>query len=557
MQKKLAIGYVTAMWGRHWLTEQVFRYVNSLRKRLAPQIELVPAVAGSEGEISRRIASENDFLYVETDNSPLGAKWNAALGLLKNLPLAGVCIFGSDDLANESYFTDLARLIREGHELVALSGLYFFDQESHRLLHWKGYPAPRENDSAGAGRFIGKPILERLDWRLWPDNVQSGLDDAMRKQLAASEAGSFHLMPCREDAAVAMDIKGSGGMNSFESIAACGESMVVGNARAFFTRNFGEELAGIFFGFHKEEAFSENALLWREWKDETGAANAVQVWCVEEDRFSAPAMDFMNACREAGLGARWSGIEEYLNNPPAGGNGLFYGELGASSLLVQLLDAGRAKVLDAREMPAQVSGSILDRLPFPCIGPDGQGSMPLPFSSPPDYPSFAQRANIVCCLESGILRQAVTVEWQTGACRTPDAAQSLFFTDVEWDISPLHKKGIFALEKYQIFPLRASFRLVIFTPSTFGRLASYFLAGGTPGICLGAWPFDDKAEGIMVTRDLSSAMKIAARLVRNEKMWSSRAAEARRFSQKKAAQFRKALFGYIDRFNKGDPGDAC
>lgn len=174
-QKPVRLGYVTAIWGRELLTRIVFKNIALLRESLAPEIELVISVAGSEGEKSRKLVSEFDFKYIEVSNAPLGAKWNAALIPIKG-EVDGVCIFGSDDLVNLEYFNKLLKAIQGGNQLAGLSGLYFYDHPGNRLLYWQGYIPPRQNEVAGAGRFIGRKILEKLEWILWPPLLPAGLD---------------------------------------------------------------------------------------------------------------------------------------------------------------------------------------------------------------------------------------------------------------------------------------------------------------------------------------------------------------------------------------------
>lgn len=147
----ISLGYVTAMWGRHDLTQLTFAYVARLRAEIAPLLRLELACAGSEGEKSREIAESNGFAYIHVPNPPLGAKWNAALSLLQGRQLEGVCVFGSDDIASSNYYTILERAIQQGYKLAGVRDMYFLDLPTGRILHWLGYPSPqRSNDTAGA-----------------------------------------------------------------------------------------------------------------------------------------------------------------------------------------------------------------------------------------------------------------------------------------------------------------------------------------------------------------------------------------------------------------------
>ena len=50
------IGVVSAMWQRLELTDLVFSHIADMKTALAPFMELLPVVAGSEGEESRAVA---------------------------------------------------------------------------------------------------------------------------------------------------------------------------------------------------------------------------------------------------------------------------------------------------------------------------------------------------------------------------------------------------------------------------------------------------------------------------------------------------------------------
>lgn len=542
--KKISIGYVTATWGRPWLTEQVFRHVAAMRDMLAADMDIIPAAAGSESAQSRKLAEDNGFLYVEAPNNPLGAKWNAALALLRSVPqLDGVCVMGSDDIANEPYFRRIAALVREGHELLGMSGLYFLEQDSGRLLYWRGYPPPRENDSAGAGRFIGRRILDGLDWQLWPDTMNGGLDRAMRDSVKKGGHGEFKPVPCRDGECVVVDIKGRGGMNSFETIAASGESMLVGRPRDFFERNFGPALADSLFSDAKDAAGSD-VWLWRCWSNSVADMEKDHVWCVEKNRFSASALDFMNACRDAGYGASWVALREYLDRKMPDAHGFLYGAPDAETLFAHLLDERCPKVLECRNIADESLRQLSFQLPWTCVGNDGwPGALPLPFSEPPGYPGFEQRNHIVICLDDTELAEVISTLWLS-KMKQDNSTVKLFFTEWPQVYFVQKEKGMEYLPDKEIFPLRGIFRAVVFTPKTYARLGTHFLAGGTPGICLGPWSWGKQPDCIVDTKSISYALAVAARLTRDSNLWRKMSEKTVSFARENSKRFAAALNHY-------------
>ena len=177
------VGVVTAMWKRHELTDIVFGNLACLRDELRDVIDLRLAVAGSEGEASEALALRHGFAYVEEPNQPLGAKWNAALQVLRQEPVEGVCIVGSDDLLNAAYFRMVADALSKGEKLFGIDSFYVLDRASGRMLQWLGYPPPRDEEAIGLGRFIHREYIDALNWELWAESLNGSLDYSMCKKI--------------------------------------------------------------------------------------------------------------------------------------------------------------------------------------------------------------------------------------------------------------------------------------------------------------------------------------------------------------------------------------
>lgn len=243
------IGVVSAMWGRLELTDKVFAHIAAMRKAVAPFMELLPAVAGSEGERSRAVAEKNGFAYIEVENRPLGAKWNAALSLLRERDVDGVVILGSDDFLNERFFHVLKRVLDKGCPLAGLDTFFVLEGQSGRLMEWLGYLPPREGESIGAGRFLHRELLDRQNWHLWEDGLNEGLDASMWRLLRKSAAQSGTpfspvTVNCRAEGIVLTDVKGSTQITGLETLAlSSGRIRMIGSPRQFMEEAYGKTLA--------------------------------------------------------------------------------------------------------------------------------------------------------------------------------------------------------------------------------------------------------------------------------------------------------------------------
>ena len=247
-KRRYRVGVVSAMWQRLELTDLVFSHIADMKTALAPFMELLPVVAGSEREESRTVAEKNGFSYTEVENLPLGAKWNAALSLLRDQDVDGVVILGSDDLLNERFFHVLKDIMDEGCLLAGLDTFFVLESRSGRLMEWLGYLPPREGESIGAGRFLHRELLERLNWHVWEDGLNAGLDASMWRLLradAARRGQSFtsRTINCRKEGIVLVDVKSSTQINGLEDLAlTSGRVRMIGAPRQFLEKSYPRKL---------------------------------------------------------------------------------------------------------------------------------------------------------------------------------------------------------------------------------------------------------------------------------------------------------------------------
>lgn len=160
------IGIVTMMYGRPQLTNEIFRYYNNIKEKLKQEVNLVLVVSGSEGDLSKNIAINNGFNYVETPNKPLNKKMNKALEYSKQFNLDGVIMIGSDDVITIEYIRYCnKRLIEDENVMLGFLDIYLAGDGT--IKHWLGYEGKREGETSGAGRFFSKKSLEKFEWDLF------------------------------------------------------------------------------------------------------------------------------------------------------------------------------------------------------------------------------------------------------------------------------------------------------------------------------------------------------------------------------------------------------
>ncbi len=560
---KPRIGYVTAMWKRPELTDIVFSHVAFLKEKLADKLELIPAVAGSEGDISRTIAEKNGFLYAEVPNSPLSNKWNASLALLHAQNVEGVCIFGSDDLSDEAYFLRLLEELSRGRELLGVDGMYFFDQFSGRMFDWKGYRAPREKDVPGAGRFLHRCYLDQLNWRLWPDGLESCLDSAMLERLRAHFGRElcFYQLRHREEQIVIVDVKSQTFMSSIESLAAAGPTDAVGNPHDFLQRHFGGELVEKLFPPQTPRLEGDDLPVSEIWKNLGPAgqhpAGDGCIYCVGHDALlGSLAHDALFALRQMGRTVRTLTPQEFLMREPRKNDILYvqpvdcYNSIDTFSLLCASHRQYRV-IADCRNLP---NGPLLQRLyalPIALIGAPARTDvpatvLPLPFSVPARPLPFVQRGNIMALVDAPSRVEEIASAYI--AARLHDCHVNIFFGADESTPANanLQRTGIFFYSQWRSYCLRQIFHVSLACGRRYSPEFFLSLAGGTPAVCVGRPPNGLHAkQGVFETKNLTEAMSLIKMLTSNPACWKEASDRALAFARQGqaafAAQFEKTF----------------
>lgn len=137
-------------------------------------------VGDMEDECGQIIAQYGNTTYLQADNKPLGRKFNKGLAYLKDKDFDYVFIAGSDDIFQPELF-DYYETLKGKYDYVGLLDFYFHDFQMTKYC--PGFVHDRKGEPHGAGRMISRKVLEQLDFKLWDDDLNSGLDASMTKRL--------------------------------------------------------------------------------------------------------------------------------------------------------------------------------------------------------------------------------------------------------------------------------------------------------------------------------------------------------------------------------------
>jgi hypothetical protein len=175
---------ITPMWRREELAKIMIRSLRRVIDGLSGSVDVVHLVCGSEGDKSRSIAMSCGAEYMEAQNQPLGAKFNAALQGAMSFNPDGVMVLGSDNFINADAFLMWDRFISEGVESMGFLDAYMIDPFRRKMVHWLGYnTSMRKGEPLGSGRCYSRSLLDRVNWRLWDSRKRESLDWSVTQRL--------------------------------------------------------------------------------------------------------------------------------------------------------------------------------------------------------------------------------------------------------------------------------------------------------------------------------------------------------------------------------------
>lgn len=141
--------------------------------------------------------------YVFHENKPLGKKWNYGLSYIQKEceNFDYVIITGSDDFFSPDLWEWYKTLD------VHYAGLLdFYFMENGKVKYNEGFSANRKGEPHGAGRALHRSVLEAVNWKLWDDNLNEGLDASMTRTLSKLSMDK-EFIKVQSNGFVALDVK--------------------------------------------------------------------------------------------------------------------------------------------------------------------------------------------------------------------------------------------------------------------------------------------------------------------------------------------------------------
>jgi hypothetical protein len=157
-----------AVWKRPEITELCFTGIKRLKSHPCFDFETL-AVISEESMIP--LCEKHGVHWVMSENLPLGRKKNNGLQEAMNFKFDYLLEIGSDDLVLNELLDWYAPMIDAGERFFGIRDIAYIESdtgECRRLISKSTY---------GAGRMIHRSALEQMDWKLWKDTLNRGLDN--------------------------------------------------------------------------------------------------------------------------------------------------------------------------------------------------------------------------------------------------------------------------------------------------------------------------------------------------------------------------------------------
>ena len=219
----IRVAIITCAYDRPMIFKLFLKWFLFLKEETKTKFDLHLYCGGSAddyfGECKRIFYSVvgDSATWVECPNEPLGNKWNKTLLSSKYFNFDYFLILGSDDFMSVSLFNKYYEYVNSNYNFFGIKDFYLLDIKTFQTKLFEGYDNDYRDKSLGCGRFLSKKIVEKNNYKLWNDVLNSGLDFSMDKNLDNTEGISKKILSCLPDEFAIIGIKSEVNLWKFSS----------------------------------------------------------------------------------------------------------------------------------------------------------------------------------------------------------------------------------------------------------------------------------------------------------------------------------------------------
>lgn len=210
-RNKLAV--CIPMWKRPEVTSYVFNYYKNLKNELKEDMEIILLACGSEGKVSKDLAEQYGFIYIEHNNAEFLEKHNVIYQKAREYKPDACLKIDSDSIVSKEFFYYYDKLINQKYDYSGILDIYFLVKDN--LCYWEGYSNHRKGETHGVGKFFSSSLLDRLDWRPF-GNSQDRFPDRVVHNILATMNIKRTTTTCKEINGYCIDIKSNENLTPFD-----------------------------------------------------------------------------------------------------------------------------------------------------------------------------------------------------------------------------------------------------------------------------------------------------------------------------------------------------
>jgi hypothetical protein len=174
-KEDLAMYKIVCVMAAHGREEITIKTIQRLKKQKYPLYDIVLV---GDSDLEEGVADMLDCTYVEHPNMPLSDKWQAGVKKARELEPDAIMICGSDSWHTRNWTKCAVKQLEKGFDLMGTTFFYTCRAYPGRLLKivQRRYVGKRALEPVGSGRVISSRILNKINWKLFPEGKRSGLD---------------------------------------------------------------------------------------------------------------------------------------------------------------------------------------------------------------------------------------------------------------------------------------------------------------------------------------------------------------------------------------------
>lgn len=208
---KLAV--ILPIFKRHELTDLCLKNLSYQRDKYGIDVYVV----GSEGLTSFDLVKKYNFYYLEFENNPLSAKFDAALKETQKGNYDGVIVLGSDNFVSGSIIEFYQNVDVSINAVYGFDDIHFYSTHTKVLATKSSYNSMKM--SVGVGRLFTKELLKVANYHLWREVLDRGIDTSSANTIAA--LGGQHIKIPYTKEYFMLDVKHELNLSMHEIIKTC------------------------------------------------------------------------------------------------------------------------------------------------------------------------------------------------------------------------------------------------------------------------------------------------------------------------------------------------